>query len=190
MSLPHILLGVLDEPASGYDLKKLFENALRHFWAAKLSQIYPTLKSLEQKGWLVARDAPSEKGPSRKVYLRTDAGTEAITEWLSGGPEIGTERLTWVAQVFMLSAMDDPERQLQFMTQLRDAMAERLASLKSAEEHWRSVDPCYPDDLPDRAFYRHLTLRLGMSRAEGNLKWCEECLERIRARHGAPAETA
>lgn len=182
MSLPHILLGLLDEPASGYDLKRIFENALRHFWAANLSQIYPTLKSLEEKGWLEVSEAPSEKGPSRRVYRRTTSGTDVLTEWLGGGPEIGTERLTWVAQVFMLSAVDEPLRQLQFMKKLRDAMVERLAALESAEAHWKSVDPRYPDDLPDKAFYRHLTLRLGLSRMAGNLRWCEECIGRIEKR--------
>lgn len=184
MSLPHILLGLLDEPASGYDLKKIFETALRHFWAANLSQIYPTLKSLEGKGWLDAAEAPSEKGPSRRIYERTEAGTAELTEWLTGGPEVGTERLTWVAQVFMLSALDDPRRQIEFFTHLRDAMSERLAALRAAEAHWQSVDPRYPDTLPDRAFFRHLTLRLGLSRMTGNVAWCEECIDRIRARSG------
>ncbi|NVJ71250.1 MAG: PadR family transcriptional regulator, partial [Alphaproteobacteria bacterium] len=30
MSLPHILLGVLDQPRSGYDIKQLFDSSLKH----------------------------------------------------------------------------------------------------------------------------------------------------------------
>ena len=37
MSLEHILLGLLREPASGYDLKAIFDERIQHFWAAELS---------------------------------------------------------------------------------------------------------------------------------------------------------
>ena len=32
MSLKHIMLGMLREPHSGYDLKKMFDGSLRNFW--------------------------------------------------------------------------------------------------------------------------------------------------------------
>ncbi len=48
MSLQHILLGLLREPASGYDLKAYFDKSVRYFWAAELSQIYPTLQRMEK----------------------------------------------------------------------------------------------------------------------------------------------
>ncbi|MYK68861.1 MAG: PadR family transcriptional regulator, partial [Gammaproteobacteria bacterium] len=44
MSLDHILLGLLRDPATGYDLKSAFSERIRHFWSAELSQIYPALK--------------------------------------------------------------------------------------------------------------------------------------------------
>ena len=52
MSLQHILLGLLREPASGYDLKAYFDSSVRYFWAAELSQIYPTLQRMEKSGRL------------------------------------------------------------------------------------------------------------------------------------------
>lgn len=190
MSLPHILLGLLDEPASGYDLKKVFEPALRHFWAAELSQIYPTLKQLERRGWLNVRTARSEKGPARHLYQRTEAGTQALCTWLSEGPEVGTERLTWLAQVFLLSEIGAPERALRFMVQLRDAMAARLAVLEEAEAHWQAADSRYPDLLPDPGFYRQMTLQLGLSRMAATRDWCEVCIARIRDRYQIPDEAA
>jgi PadR family transcriptional regulator AphA len=57
MSLDPILLGLLREPASGYDLKALLDHGIGHFWAAELSQIYPTLKRLEKDGFLTSRKA-------------------------------------------------------------------------------------------------------------------------------------
>jgi len=190
LSLPHILLGLLDEPASGYDLKKIFERALGHFWAAELSQIYPTLKQLERRGWLDVRTAPSEKGPSRRLYQRTDTGTQVLCEWLTDGPEVGTERLTWLAQVFLLSEIGGPGRALRFMIDLREAMAGRLAALRAVEAHWQSADPRYPDKLPDHGFYRHLTLQLGLSRMAATRDWCDDCIAQIRVRYQMPEEAA
>ena len=52
MSLEHAILGFLQyKPMSGYDLKKIFDTSVRHFWPADQSQIYRTLTRLADKGW-------------------------------------------------------------------------------------------------------------------------------------------
>jgi len=38
MSLKHILLGILEEPHSGYEIKLEFERVFKHFWSAELAQ--------------------------------------------------------------------------------------------------------------------------------------------------------
>ena len=99
MSLENILLGMLDEPASGYDLKTEFSEGARHFWSAELSQIYPTLKKMELRGWLSSEVASSAKGPPRRVFRRTDAGRKQLLEWLRSGTADGnrTVRLSGAA---------------------------------------------------------------------------------------------
>src|ERR1700740_1459020 len=52
VSLEHILLGLLRQPASGYDLKAVLDHGIGHFWGAELSQIYPSLRRLEKRGLL------------------------------------------------------------------------------------------------------------------------------------------
>lgn len=50
MSLKHALLGFLNYgPHTGYELKKVFDISVAHFWNAELSQIYPSLKALDLK---------------------------------------------------------------------------------------------------------------------------------------------
>jgi len=40
MSLQHAILGFLNyKSLTGYDLKKIFDTSVRHFWAADQSQI-------------------------------------------------------------------------------------------------------------------------------------------------------
>ena len=89
MSLRHLLLGLLESPASGYDLKKQFDQSLRNFWHAELSQIYPQLQKLEDEGFVSSRHEDSPSGPPRRVYRRSARGRRELLDWLRAGPEIG-----------------------------------------------------------------------------------------------------
>ncbi len=61
MSLEFAILGFLNyHPYTGYDLKKIFDSSIRHFWPADQSQIYRTLTRLTEQGF--ARDGKSSPG--------------------------------------------------------------------------------------------------------------------------------
>jgi hypothetical protein len=48
MSLRNIHLGLLDEPARAYDLRREFDASLKRFRAAELSRIDPALGALDR----------------------------------------------------------------------------------------------------------------------------------------------
>jgi PadR family transcriptional regulator AphA len=74
MSLEHAILGFLNYgPSSGYDLKKVFDVSVQHFWPADQSQIYRTLSRLEDEGWAEMELVEQEDRPDRKVYHITEA---------------------------------------------------------------------------------------------------------------------
>lgn len=181
MSLPHVLLGMLAEPASGYDLKQYFSQSVRHFWSAELAQIYPALARLEKEGLLRAKREPSAKGPPRKVYRRTARGTHALRDWLADGPNVRTERIAYLTQLFFLEEIPLDAR-IRFFEQLRDDFKSHLAELDAVDRGWRESDPSYPDELPDEALYKQMTLDLGRRKYRLTVEWCEDCLARIRAR--------
>lgn len=182
MSLPHILLGMLKEPQSGYDLKKEFGSSLQHFWHAELSQIYPALKQLEKNGLVKSRIGETRGGPQRREYRRTEKGRRELLEWLKSGPITGTERIAYLAQIFFFSELEDRAKAIEYLEALRAHMAGWLAVLRQGEAAWREADPRYPDDLPDEDFYPQLTLSLGLRKVQANLDWCDETLARVRAR--------
>ena len=179
MSLRHILLGMLTAPASGYDLKRQFNQSLAHFWGAELAQIYPTLRGLVDDGLLEVSLHPSDQGPARKVYRRTGEGAAALREWLLSGPVVKRERVSHLAQVFFLHELDAPEDAREFLMELRDQMAARLATLQAIETGWSEDDPRYPDDLPDESFYPQLTLRMGLAKFAAVVEWCEDSIARL-----------
>jgi DNA-binding PadR family transcriptional regulator len=52
MILARLVLGLLNlAPMTGYDLKKVFDSSISHFWAADKAQIYRTLTALVADGY-------------------------------------------------------------------------------------------------------------------------------------------
>lgn len=182
MTLDHILLGILRRPASGYEIKQVFDEVFNHFWAAKLSQIYRTLKRLEEQGALTSRQEPSERGPDRRVYAITPAGRRRLRDWLAQGPVIGEERFTYLAQVFFLSELNDLQKSLDFFSRLETELRRKLDVLRAVEAHWRSSDPAYPDTLDSGDFHAQLTLQMGLAKTGALVKWAEQSVNRIRKR--------
>ena len=66
MSLEFALLGFLSYHSNtGYDLKKIFDTSIRHFWPADQSQIYRILARLTSQGLAEMEKIPQEDRPDR-----------------------------------------------------------------------------------------------------------------------------
>jgi PadR family transcriptional regulator, regulatory protein AphA len=182
MSLEGVLLGVLRNPATGYEVKQSFDTIFAHIWAAELSQIYRTLKRLEQDGLLKSRRAPSDKGPEQRKYEVTAKGRKRLRTWLAAGPQVGDERYAHVAQLFFLGELHDFGATAAFLETLLKQYRARVAALKGMESSWRSADPAYPDRLEPEAFHSALTLQMGIQRTEALVHWAEQSLKRVRQR--------
>ena len=76
------------------------------------------------------------------------------------------------------------KQRIGFFEDLKNDFENHLAELQAVEQGWSSEDPRYPDHLPDEDFYPQLTLRLGLMKYRTIIDWCQECLERMRARGG------
>jgi DNA-binding PadR family transcriptional regulator len=82
--LDFALLGFLNyRPMTGYELKQYMDGSTSHFWNAKLSQIYTTLKSLEEKGWVRSSVQAQEERPDKRIYTITSEGKSSLRKWLA-----------------------------------------------------------------------------------------------------------
>jgi DNA-binding PadR family transcriptional regulator len=82
--LRFILLGFLNYlPLSGYQLKTLIDQSTGHFWHAYHSQIYTTLKALEDQGFVTSQTDEGDDRLKRRTYEITEAGRAELTAWLS-----------------------------------------------------------------------------------------------------------
>ncbi len=178
MSLEHAILGFLNyKPFSGYDLKKVFDTSVRHFWTADQSQIYRTLNQLTEKGWVEVEKVDQENRPARKDYRITELGREALQEWLITPLPVRGTRSASLIQVFFAGQLSDEEilEMFERIAALMRAGLETLEALPQDIEAYReSVQS------PREFFCWMLTLDYGINSARANLEWVEEVIERIR----------
>jgi PadR family transcriptional regulator AphA len=181
MSLNHILLGMLREPSTGYELGKEFSEGAQHFWFAELSQIYPTLKRMRDRGWLDTWEEPSERGPKRKVYKTTAEGRAELRTWLRDGPRLGRERLGFIAQTFFLGELESYEESLSIVRKMRAMWEHKLGYLEHVE---RMVEEDHgdPSHYGGDGLHNHAALRMGIHMLRAKLAWCAETLERLETR--------
>jgi DNA-binding PadR family transcriptional regulator len=79
VNVKELCLGALTfGDASGYDLKKFFEQTFNHFCVAGFGSIYPALAELTAAGLVTCSDEPQQGKPDRRVYHLTEAGHAAF----------------------------------------------------------------------------------------------------------------
>jgi PadR family transcriptional regulator AphA len=177
MSLEHAILGFLNYgPFSGYDLKKVFDTSVNHFWPADQSQIYRTLARLAERGWAEVEVVPQQGRPARKVYQITGAGREELRRWLITSLPSKDPRHSWLIQVFFAGQLSDEEILTVFE---REAESIRAALAHLDQVPQESAVFVEAIDSPREVFFWMLTLEYGIKMAEASLEWIESVIQRI-----------
>lgn len=179
MSLEFAILGFLNyHPYTGYDLKKIFDTSIRHFWPADQSQIYRTLSRLTEQGFAKMEKIPQEDRPDRKVYHITDAGRAELLKWLAGPPPMGESRSAPLIQVFFAGQLSDEE----IVAKFEGFAAIMRAILSQYEQVPGQIIP-YQQEItsPREHFFWLLTLDNGIRNMRANLEWAESVIENIKA---------
>jgi PadR family transcriptional regulator, regulatory protein AphA len=177
MSLEHAILGFLNyKPFSGYDLKKMFDNSVRHFWPADQSQIYRTLGRLAEKGWTDVELVEQADRPDRKVYHLTEDGKSELHCWLTGPISMEEHRSPPLVQIFFAGQLSDEEILVKFRLgadMLRAQLGQYEHVPAYIEEYSRMVQS------PRETFCWMLTLESGLAMARSQLEWMESVVQRI-----------
>jgi DNA-binding PadR family transcriptional regulator len=125
----YLILGMLRLGVqTGYDIKRATDLSTIFFWSTSHAQIYPALKDLEEKALVAGRSEPRGKRP-RRVYELTDAGEEALDDWLRR-PEPATFEVRDPAalKLFFSDAIDRD-----------DALAHVRAMRRRSERHLEEI---------------------------------------------------
>ena len=177
MSLDHAILGFLNyTPFSGYDLKKVFDASVRHFWPADQSQVYRTLTRLADSGWVDLEWIEQETRPDRKVYHITEAGRVELRKWLTAPIRPERPRSTAPVPVILAGQQTDDE--------ILATFEHAAAQLRSLLARYEEVPDRRKQDADRLASSREeplwrLTLEYGISWAWAQLGWIESVIERM-----------
>jgi DNA-binding PadR family transcriptional regulator len=166
------ILGLLRRrPMSGYDLRKDAERSVGYFWAPAKTQIYATLPKLVEGGYATPRKVTQETRPDKIVYEVTNAGLEALREWIARAPlEVGHGRNVILLKLFISDA-DDIEALIPQVAERRADAARLMNELAELEEAGRrDVQP-----------FQRLTRRFGFLYAEAVLRWSDEAERALRS---------
>jgi PadR family transcriptional regulator, regulatory protein AphA len=81
------LLGLLRHgEMSGYDLRKLVERSVGYYWTPAKTQTYSALPRLVESGLATRRTVRQTERPDKHLYSITDAGREAVNDWIADAP--------------------------------------------------------------------------------------------------------
>lgn len=139
MSIKYAILGFLSwKPATGYELKKLFEESSSMYWSGNNNQIYKTLIQIQDEGLVTGEVVHQESLPSKKIYTITGDGLRELREWIMSNP-------------------DTPEFKKPFLIQLAWADMlnnEELAALLAKYEHELKMQLIMQEEKDKRALNR------------------------------------
>ena len=180
MSLKHAILGFLSFKAlSGYDLKKAFDNSVRHFWTANQSQIYRTLAKMTDEGLLSKEVIERDDRLDMKIYQASEKGRDELHRWLSTPLPRQNMREPFLIQIFFSGLLDDEElfELLHYEAKIAE---EELATY--TQIYQASIGNASQAEDPRAFFLSMLTLDFGFKSSQTMLDWLNNAIKEIEAK--------
>jgi PadR family transcriptional regulator, regulatory protein AphA len=176
------ILGVLSLGAmSGYDVKKLIERSIAHFWNESYGQIYPVLNRLAADGLAERRREKQRGKPDRHVYSLTEKGRQELARWLAVPARHEPFRSELLLKLFLGDAgsVADSIGQLEHYEASQRGLLETYLGIERRLREETAGHPQLPFSL--------VTLHYGQHRCRAMLAWCEEsirALKRLKGQRG------
>ncbi|MFF4700354.1 PadR family transcriptional regulator [Streptomyces chattanoogensis] len=187
MALEHaILVSLLEQPGSGYELSRRFERSIGHFWTATHQQIYRVLKRMESDGWIDVREVPQQARPDKKEYSVAAPGRAALSRWLHEPIEPESVRRELAVKI-RGAAFDDPAALIREVERHRRTHSDLLAHYLAGERR-DFTGPGADGALDAGQELQHVVLRGGIAYERMTIAWLDDVLATLH-RIGAPSPT-
>ena len=170
MALRYALLGALaDQPRTGYELLKHFQQSLAYAWPASHSQIYPELARLLEDGLIEQTGAGARNS---KTYAVTAAGLDQLRTWLRETEPDRRVRSDAALRTFFLWLLEPDEAREQ---------------LEGERAYWQGVLDEFlrireePTGHNKKARTLRIALEGGIQTVEARLAWLDDALAEIQS---------
>jgi DNA-binding PadR family transcriptional regulator len=191
------LVSLCEQAGSGYELAHRFDRSIGYFWRATHQQIYRTLRTMDDDGWVSARVVVQRGRPDKKVYTVSEAGRAELARWIAAplgdggsgargagsggfgrGGALSDTRTREVAVKVRGAAHGDIAALHAQIAALRAERARLLDTYRGFEKN-QFPDPAA---LNDSALHQYLVLRGGIRAEESTIDWLDEVTGAL-ARH-------
>jgi PadR family transcriptional regulator AphA len=169
VSLRHFILGVLtQQPMSGYDIRQVLNSVGWLVGNPSFGSLYPALHALLNDGLVTVQEEDRPGRPARKIYSITEAGRQALQEWIEqpAGPYASAR-----AFVMRLIVADSSSR-AGLITQLHQRRAQVAA-------HCAALKQTVEEQVNEGSLGRRLALDYGLALATAEMAWLDDALERL-----------
>ncbi len=178
--LKYAILGFLGySPMTGYEIKQRMDRSTTHFWHAKLSQIYVTLKNLEKEGCILSAIEEQSERPDKRIYSITQKGRNQFSDWLNEPyMECSPKKETFVLKMFFAAGMGDEQLKTQLLIQ-RDVHRKQLLYYRNdVRESIELATDEFPMLKADARLWE-ASRRFGEMYEEVYVRWIEEMLAEL-----------
>ena len=179
MSLSFGLLGLLRySESTGYDLAKLYKEALSSFWHAGHSQIHRELNRMEDEGWIASQTVAQEGKPNKRVFSITDKGRKIFAEWMCAPASPFPNRHNPLLKHIFFGAANREET-LQRLRAVRD---EWIADLEPHIQKNEALIDSYKQNTQNgetESMYWRMVLEYGIAEARMIINWAQNCIDKL-----------
>lgn len=172
----YALLGILSlGPQSGYEIKKMIEGSLIHFWQEGYGQIYPNLKKLVSHELATVHTEQQKDKPDKKIYQVTEKGKQELQHWLEKPIDhLPPEKNELLLKLFFGHSIST-EQSITHIERHRQQMNENLKIYEGIES-FLLQDACHD---PNTQYYL-LTLNYGKGITGSIINWCDDSIKKLR----------
>ena len=176
VALAHaILVSLSEQSGSGYELARRFDRSIGYFWSATHQQIYRTLRTMEDDGWVSVTPVVQQSRPDKKVYRVSDGGRAELRRWITEpltgqGSSAADARVRDLAVKIRAAGYGDIDAIRAQVSALRAERSARLDTYRALEKRQFPL----PRSLSRTALYQYLVLRGGIRAEESAVEWLDE----------------
>jgi DNA-binding PadR family transcriptional regulator len=158
----------MQQPMSGYDIKRMLKSLSWLVGEPSFGSLYPALSALEQDGLVTMEREARPNRPSRKVYSITEKGAQTLQEWINQPTRPNASLKAFAMRLLVADNLS----QAGLIAQLYQRHAQIVAHRTALEQNTMS-----PDDGANSG--KRLALEYGLALADAELAWLDSTLDRL-----------
>ena len=168
-SFRYFILGLLVRRAmSGYDIRRFLKSLGWLLGNPSFGAIYPALHTLLQDDLVTVEVVPHPSRPARKIYTITEAGKQALQEWIAQPPPSSIGMRAFIMHLILAGDFTRTGL-IARLEQRREVAATQFSTLEQAVE-----------ELGEKASLgEHMAIEYGLTISSAELTWLEDKLAQL-----------